>query len=675
MKRLAIIGLAAALLAVGAARAQTPPRYDAVQLPGRAASVDAKGAVLFAVETTSGELKPGWYRRHANGGIERLEGLEPTDWLSALNPAGTIVGTRPIGPLCASTNGWVKDGKLYCHNHAFVWRNGKLRDLGTLDGLHTTLVAVNSAEVAIGVFSHNSSDGSQCGPDWGDQSVMEGLIYQGGQLSRKQLPGAVCVDFSDINDAGDIIGQVSDGREWHGVLLRDGGVTRLDNFSPNAINNSGEIVGVMKDGSGPAIYRRGSFERISGAAKGSWADDINDAGTVVGAAKFKMDGPLTAFVSHQGRAVDLNALVDWKKTQFVNGKPPVLNWAFRIAPRGEILVRAEGKQNTTYLLIPKPDGIAAAVRPGAVFVYSVGRGGPDAMAVGSGNAESTLVYRLTKADAQGLRFDFSLAAAVPLKGTQTVAAADAQSAQTVRTARAKGDISQLGALALPRVSDDVYAQLKAGKPSFLTFDGEGPGAIAPDGGEDVPLSLNDRPVKVRALRARGADGCRVWIADDRAFPMLLRHNCGAVAFTATGVYDPARVAQDLLARLEATATAATGTILFAFNSAALQTESLPILDAIAARIKQQPSLRLIVEGHTDSIGSASANEALSLSRAKVVQAYLADTAGVDPSRIVAKGLGASQPVADNGTPEGRAANRRCVLRMAAGRSLTKHQAP
>jgi OOP family OmpA-OmpF porin len=69
----------------------------------------------------------------------------------------------------------------------------------------------------------------------------------------------------------------------------------------------------------------------------------------------------------------------------------------------------------------------------------------------------------------------------------------------------------------------------------------------------------------------------------------------------------------------------------------------------------------IAEGHTDSVGSDAYNQALSERRAKAVVDYLG-TLGIDASRMQAVGAGEANPVADNGTDEGRAQNRRVVLR-------------
>jgi OOP family OmpA-OmpF porin len=69
----------------------------------------------------------------------------------------------------------------------------------------------------------------------------------------------------------------------------------------------------------------------------------------------------------------------------------------------------------------------------------------------------------------------------------------------------------------------------------------------------------------------------------------------------------------------------------------------------------------VIEGHTDSVGNDDYNLKLSQRRADAVRQYLLDK-GVAGARLEAKGFGESQPVADNKTVEGRAQNRRVILR-------------
>src|SRR5690606_10155235 len=82
---------------------------------------------------------------------------------------------------------------------------------------------------------------------------------------------------------------------------------------------------------------------------------------------------------------------------------------------------------------------------------------------------------------------------------------------------------------------------------------------------------------------------------------------------------------------------------------------LPVLDSVARALVQHPQLRAKSIGHTDSTGSASVNQNLSVARAQSVTNYLA-AQGVTADRMAAEGRGADLPVADNATAEGRAMN-------------------
>ncbi|HUF36107.1 MAG TPA: OmpA family protein [Gemmatimonadales bacterium] len=76
---------------------------------------------------------------------------------------------------------------------------------------------------------------------------------------------------------------------------------------------------------------------------------------------------------------------------------------------------------------------------------------------------------------------------------------------------------------------------------------------------------------------------------------------------------------------------------------------------------EHPELKLTIEGHTDNVGSAESNLALSEKRAAAVRQFLVDTYQIDGARLSAKGLGQSKPAGANDTPEGRQANRRVEL--------------
>ena len=101
---------------------------------------------------------------------------------------------------------------------------------------------------------------------------------------------------------------------------------------------------------------------------------------------------------------------------------------------------------------------------------------------------------------------------------------------------------------------------------------------------------------------------------------------------------------------------------FETGSANLTQASFPILDEAAATLLKHPSLKLEVGGHTDNTGSAAGNDRLSQKRAETVMNYLVSK-GIKAETLSAKGYGSSKPIADNGTTEGKAKNRRVELKI------------
>ncbi|MGH8455764.1 MAG: OmpA family protein [Stenotrophobium sp.] len=103
-------------------------------------------------------------------------------------------------------------------------------------------------------------------------------------------------------------------------------------------------------------------------------------------------------------------------------------------------------------------------------------------------------------------------------------------------------------------------------------------------------------------------------------------------------------------------------ISFEFNKARLTAEARQSLDRIVAGLKGQPTMRLTVEGYTDSIGSTAYNLKLSRERAASARSYLIEQ-GVAGSRLRSEGFGKTHPIASNKTAEGRALNRRVELKV------------
>ena len=103
-----------------------------------------------------------------------------------------------------------------------------------------------------------------------------------------------------------------------------------------------------------------------------------------------------------------------------------------------------------------------------------------------------------------------------------------------------------------------------------------------------------------------------------------------------------------------------GDVLFDTGKSDLRSEAREALAKLSGIVLNYPSLRLGIEGHTDSTGSANFNQALSENRASAVRDYLIGQ-GIDTKSLEAQGFGMDHPVADNTTAQGRQKNRRVEI--------------
>ena len=103
-------------------------------------------------------------------------------------------------------------------------------------------------------------------------------------------------------------------------------------------------------------------------------------------------------------------------------------------------------------------------------------------------------------------------------------------------------------------------------------------------------------------------------------------------------------------------------IQFETGKSTLQASSYTLLADIVEIMKLKPSMKIQIGGHTDSDGDDANNLVLSQKRADAVKTYLVSK-GISASRIIALGYGETKPIADNGTPEGKAQNRRTEVKV------------
>ena len=82
------------------------------------------------------------------------------------------------------------------------------------------------------------------------------------------------------------------------------------------------------------------------------------------------------------------------------------------------------------------------------------------------------------------------------------------------------------------------------------------------------------------------------------------------------------------------------------------------INDLAKVMKDYPDLNVVIEGHTDNVGTAAYNKKLSQRRANAVKKYMVEQDGINANRITAEGFGFDRPIASNDTDEGRQKNRR-----------------
>lgn len=179
----------------------------------------------------------------------------------------------------------------------------------------------------------------------------------------------------------------------------------------------------------------------------------------------------------------------------------------------------------------------------------------------------------------------------------------------------------------------------------------------------------DIPQDVRYLAARLVDGNRtvhvaLLIAYDNGFGELSKRPVTLLQIIEAKSMDTGMVTVDAEAigkGIDSTGHMAIYGIQFDTDSAAIKSESAPVLAEIAKFLSSRPELNILVVGHTDNQGAYEYNIGLSSRRANAVVRYLSEQHGIDARRMQSEGVGYLAPVASNDFPEGRAKNRRVEL--------------
>lgn len=120
----------------------------------------------------------------------------------------------------------------------------------------------------------------------------------------------------------------------------------------------------------------------------------------------------------------------------------------------------------------------------------------------------------------------------------------------------------------------------------------------------------------------------------------------------------AEAGEDTRHKLIATGTFTTNEILFDFNKATIKSSAKTVLTELGNALKDNPTIKISITGHTDNVGTDQANQKLSEQRAESVKDYLALNFGIEKSKMITFGKGASEPIVENTSEENKQQNRR-----------------
>lgn len=196
---------------------------------------------------------------------------------------------------------------------------------------------------------------------------------------------------------------------------------------------------------------------------------------------------------------------------------------------------------------------------------------------------------------------------------------------------------------------------------IITSSGEktrinGTAPFTQSGWQRVSISFNKRALKIYVNQTRVVNA-----------PNVAQGNWFSLAGSYTGVSDEtyfyfrnvriAKGAVPLYDRMMSDGKFITYGITFDVGKSVIKPESMGEINRIVQLMNENPDLKFSVEGHTDSTGNEASNQTLSEARSNAIVGKLVEL-GISADRLSASGKGQSSPIADNGTDEGRAKNRR-----------------
>jgi outer membrane protein OmpA-like peptidoglycan-associated protein len=244
----------------------------------------------------------------------------------------------------------------------------------------------------------------------------------------------------------------------------------------------------------------------------------------------------------------------------------------------------------------------------------------------------------------------------------------------------------VGAAALSGCAHRVPSALQQAQTAYTQV------AAQPDVAKNAPVKLHEAEQQLRDAQRQWDDDHDTREAEHDAYLVRQRLAIAEAAAEQKKYEDQVRAAgqapsnvllqarerelRDLRARQTQRGLEVTlGDVLFETDKATLKPGAALTLDKLVDVLRQDPSEKVVIEGHTDSRGSAEYNRQLSDERANAVRDYLV-AHGIAADRIAANGYGEAYPVASNDTAAGRQQNRRVeVVIMNRGGSATSGARP
>lgn len=212
----------------------------------------------------------------------------------------------------------------------------------------------------------------------------------------------------------------------------------------------------------------------------------------------------------------------------------------------------------------------------------------------------------------------------------------------------------------------------------FAFANVGSGTLTKAGNVKFPVLINGRRVELPAVRAQGPmtlDGAtapfEMIVLDHPQHPLALRIANGSrgegFPFKPKFAREIVRIDyadEGMREKLELECRVEVPGIYFDFNRDTLKPQSAPALEQIARTLRELKGRRMVIEGHTDNVGTDAYNDDLSTRRANAVRAALLADHGIAADTLTTRGYGKRKPVESNDTIAGRARNRRVEIACA-----------